>query len=124
MPEIKYKRVMLKVSGEALAGEEVQAVAVGLVKGDLGRIGVGIYRTDNGLEHNGRAVLNELTERVEICRKNYRCRENTLAVLAFGFAVQLLPPFNKVLKLRFIIHKHLELMIKLFNLLIVLKKEL
>ena len=89
--------------------KEVQAVNVGRIVRDFKRI-TGVSNINNGFKHGTRAVLNELTERVQVGRENNGCREDTLLILSLTFAIQLLPPFSEEMKFRVIVHKNFNLL--------------
>ena len=77
-----------------LSGEIVEAVdvVVGMLDGDLAaRFADG----DDGFEHDARAVLNELSDGVQIGGEVGRGDEQALVVLALGFIEQLLEPFTE-----------------------------
>lgn len=76
---------------EALTCEEVKTVTVFCVGRDLDAFFD--VDVDNGFKHQARAFLNELTERVEVCGIYGAGGIQTLAVLTFGFAEELFPPF-------------------------------
>ena len=85
----------------------VELVEVLLVAAD-DYLAVALLDVDNGLEHNPVTVLDELTHGVKVGGEIDGRREYSLEILAFGLAVELLPPFSKVLELRIVGHQNLD----------------
>ena len=47
---------------------------------------------------------------MEVGREVHTCREDTLLVLAFALAVELLPPFRNKVKLRLVVYENFNLL--------------
>ena len=82
-----------------LSCEVVELVEVLLVASDY-HAPVSVLHIDEGLVHHAAALLDELSHGVEVCGVVDAGREDALAILAFGFAVELLPPFGEVNEFR------------------------
>ena len=52
----------------------------------------------NCLEHDSASILNELSHRVKICCKVYRCREDSFLILAFTLSEELFPPLRYIMQ--------------------------
>ena len=87
--------------------EEVQTIEV-LSVGLEEEVGLRLLDLHNGLEHDARAVLNELTERVEVCGESSRGGENTLLILTFALAEELLEPFVHHNEVGVVAYEHLN----------------
>ena len=87
-----------------LSGEEVELVEVLSVGRNL-HLAVGFGDGKNSFVHQANTFLNVLTHRVKVGREIHRRRENALAVLALGFAVELLPPLGELVEFRLEIHQ-------------------
>ena len=90
-----------------LAGQVVKLVEVLRVRADH-HLAVAVLHRHDSLEHCPGAILYELAERVQVCGIDDGSRVDTLAVLALGLSVELLPPFSEILELRIEGNEHLN----------------
>src|SRR5574344_2412294 len=93
----------------ALAGEEVQSVEVLIVVGEE-HCAVGLLYADDSFVDSALAFLNPLTHGVEIGSEVTRSGEDTLSVLAFALAVELLPPLAHEVEFGLIVDHNLNLL--------------
>ena len=91
----------------ALAGQIVQAIQINRLGADDDLLSGGLH-IDHRLKHNSGAVLNELAHGVKIGGEIYTCREQTLLVLSFTLAEELLPPLRYVVYCGLIVCKNLN----------------
>lgn len=84
---------------KVLAGEIVQTVEILDARRDYEIYHWGLLEFQHGLENIASTVLQILTERVEISGIDNRGWKNSLTLLPFGFAEELLPPFLEILEL-------------------------
>ena len=92
---------------QILAGNEVELVHIlRIVRND--KAVAGVLNVDDRFENVAHTLLHDLTERMQVGRINDRRRENTLAVFAFAFAEELLPPFVHILIGRFVTSHDLD----------------
>src|SRR5699024_6484307 len=63
----------------------------------------GLFYIENSLEQDPVAVLDELTHGMQVCRKVYRCREDTFLILAFTLTIELFPPLRYIVQARLIV---------------------
>ena len=76
-----------------LAREEVQTVHVGGI-GAEGDFLLALVKENNGLKHSASAVLDILTQRVQVGGEDNACGEDALVILALALAVELLEPLR------------------------------
>ena len=78
--------------GEVAACQIVKSVGIAHLKGNF-IFGAGLFKADNGFHEGAGAILNILTHGVKVGVIFNGCGIDANGVLAFAFAVKLLPPF-------------------------------
>ena len=87
---------------DALSGQVIQTVKIYRLFLDEKLMGRSL-ELHYSLKHGTLSVLDELSHGVKVGGQIYGSRENTLLILTFALAVQLLPPLCHIVEIRLVV---------------------